>query len=48
MSQQFPDGEHSIGKFRLFADQKTPFGDSVQTPEKPNAKDNQKKKAPNS
>ena len=48
MSQQFPDGEHSIGKFRLFADQKTPVGASVQTPEKPNAKDNQKKKAPNS
>lgn len=48
MSQQFSDGEHSIGKFRLFADQKTPVGDSVQTPEKPDAKDNQKKKAPDS
>ena len=48
MSQQFSDGQHSIGKFRLFADQKTPVGDSVQTPEKPDAKDNQKKKAPDS
>ncbi len=48
MSQQFSDGQHSIGKFRLFADQKTPVGDSVQTPEKLNAKDNQKKKAPDS
>ena len=48
MSQQFSDGQHSIGKFRFFADQKAPVGDSVVTPEKPNAKDNQKKKAPNS
>ena len=40
MSQQFPDGVHSIGKFRLFADQEAPVGDSVQTSENPDAKDN--------
>ena len=48
MSQQFPDGEHSIGKFRLFVEQGTSGSDSVKTPDKPAEKDNQKKKAANS
>ena len=48
MSQQFSDGQHSIGKFRLFVEQGTPGSNTVKAPEQPVEKDNQKKKAPNS
>ena len=48
LSQQYPDGKHSIGKFRLFVEQGTSGSDSVKTPDKPAEKDNQKKKAANS
>ena len=48
MSQQFSDGQHSIGKFRLFVEQGTPVSNAVKAPEQPVEKDNQKKKAPNS
>jgi len=48
MSQQFSDGQHSIGKFRLFVEQGTPSSNTVKAPEQPVEKDNQKKKAPNS
>ena len=48
MSQQFSDGQHSIGKFRLFVEQGMPESNAVKVPEQPVKKDNQKKKAPNS
>ena len=48
MSQQFSDGQHSIGKFRLFVEQGTPKSNAVQAPQQPVEKDNQKKEAPNS
>ena len=48
MSQQFQDGQHSIGKFRLFAKQKKSDTTSVKTSDKPNTKDTQEKKTPNS
>ena len=48
MSQQFSDGQHSIGKFRLFVEQGMPGSNAVKAPEQPVEKDNQKKKAPNS
>ena len=48
MSQQFSDGQHSIGKFRLFVEQGTPGSNAVKAPEQPVEKDNQKKEAPNS
>ena len=48
MSQQFQDGQHSIGKFRLFAKQKKSDTTSVRTSAKPNTKNTQEKKTPNS